>query len=133
MMHVAAGCAVWCRLRPLVQHGVDDGVGNTLLPQINDLGRVQPVVVSRILDVIDDGAVADFRLRKLQDLRHAVGQLRRGLAGDRRLGGAGTGGGSRGILRHSVARHQSQHGEGDHCQERLLKVSSFHKIDDVYT
>jgi len=112
------------QLTALVQHGIEDDIGNSLLFQINDFGSAQSVNRPGILDVSDNGAVADFRLRKLQNLRHAVGQLRCGLVCDWR-NNIGSSSGIR-ILRHSVSYQKSQDCNSGNCHQSFLKVLRFH-------
>ena len=89
-----------------------------LMLEINDFVRLQCVNGAGILDETDDDAVADFGLHELQDLRHAVGKLRRGLARGGRL--------CAGILRNDVSRRERKRGDGGDGQKRTLKVLRFH-------
>lgn len=66
------------RVPRLDQHGREDGVGNALLPQVNDLPGIQAIGVPGVIDVGDDGVIADFGLFQFDDLADAVGQGRRG-------------------------------------------------------
>src|ERR1017187_4689637 len=104
----------------LVQHGVQNVVGQTLLLEVNNLVRLQGLDRAGILDVIDDDTVADLGLRELQNLRHAVGKLRRGLARGGWLGGGG------GFLCGNVARRKGKRGNGGDGQKQILKVFYFH-------
>jgi len=55
---------------------VDTTASDTpLLPQINNLIRVQAVAVPGILNVCDDRVVTNFRLFESQNFRHSVSQL----------------------------------------------------------
>lgn len=45
---------------PLSEHGVDDFIGNSLVPQINNILRTQIIDGSRVLDVIQNYLLADL-------------------------------------------------------------------------
>ena len=60
----------------LVYHRGDHAVGHTLLMQIDDFIGIQATIgASRVLDVIDDGIIANLGLGQLQDVRDAKGQI----------------------------------------------------------
>ena len=51
-----------------VQHRQDHRVGNAMLPQVNDLARIQTIAVLGISDEGHHDVVADFCLREPHDL-----------------------------------------------------------------
>ena len=102
----------------LGQHRCEDSVRNALLSQINNLIRVQSVAVPGIFDISDDGVLADFRLRELQNLRHTVSQLRH----CRCLHCACC----RRILSRRGCHRQSQTRGSHHCHH-FLQITCFHK------
>jgi hypothetical protein len=61
----------------LVQHRINHRLRHTLLFQINYLRRIKPVNSAGILNIGNDGAVTDFRLRQLENLI-VRGRQRRG-------------------------------------------------------
>ncbi len=60
----------------LGQHRANHGIGNALLPQVNNLRGIQVVTGPGILDVSDDRGITNFGLLQLHDLVGAVGHLR---------------------------------------------------------
>ena len=110
----------------LIQHGIQHIVGHTLLLEINNFARCQAVDGAGILDVTDDDAVADLGLHELQDLRNAVGKLRRRLTRHGGLGWVDWGDGDGGILCDGAARHKNERSDGGDGQKRISKKFSFH-------